>query len=104
VLYFYWQWPKEHAFLLSNLRKSPGFNLVAQGVDPLPPVVDAAGAFYRITVIKDRRNVRFLINDLPIFSFQDDKSTGPVLGRGRIGFREMTPLVTQYRNLEVWKL
>lgn len=105
VSYFRRRWPEERAFLLSNLRKSPGFNLVAQGADPLPPVADAAGAFYRITVIKDERDVRFFINDLPIFSFQDDNnSTGPVVGGGRIGFREMTPLVARYRNLEVWKL
>lgn len=102
--YFRRRWPEERAFLLANLRKSPGFNLVAQGADPLPPVVDAAGAFYRITVIKDQADVRFLINDLPIFSFQDDESTGPVIGGGRIGFRGMTPLVARYRNLEVWKL
>ncbi|KAG6355139.1 hypothetical protein INS49_004220 [Diaporthe citri] len=56
VSYFRRRWPEERAFLLSNLRKSPGFNLVAQGADPLPPVVDAAGAFYRITVIKDGRD------------------------------------------------
>ncbi|KAH8592045.1 YesU protein [Bisporella sp. PMI_857] len=102
--YFRRRWPEERAFLLANLRKSPGFNLVAQGADPLPPVADAQGAFYRITVVKDKREVHFFINDLPIFSFDDDKSTGPVVRDGRIAFRGMTPLVARYRNLEVWKL
>lgn len=102
--YFRRRWPEERAFHLANLRKSPGFHLVSQGADPLPPVVDAKGAFYRITVIKDKRDVQFLINDLPVFSFRDDKSTGPVVREGRIGFRQMAPLVARYRNLEVWKL
>ncbi|KAM0324911.1 hypothetical protein ACHAQA_007877 [Verticillium albo-atrum] len=102
--YFRRRWPEERAFHVANLRKSPGFHLVSQGADPLPPVVDAAGAFYRVTVIKDKRDVQFLINDLPIFSFRDDKSTGPVVRDGRIGFRQMSPLVARYRNLEVWKL
>lgn len=102
--YFRRRWPEERAFHLANLRKSPGFHLVSQGADPLPPVPDAAGAYYRITVIKNKREVDFLINDLPIFSFKDDKSTGPVIRDGRIGFRQMTPLIARYRNLEVWKL
>lgn len=102
--YFRRRWPEERAFLLANLRKSPGFYLVSQGADPLPPVADAMGAFYRITVIKDKEEVQFLINDLPIWSFKDDNSTGPVVREGRIGFRQMTPLVARYRNLEVWKL
>ncbi|TDZ40379.1 Uncharacterized protein C8035_v004092 [Colletotrichum spinosum] len=102
--YFRRRWPEERAFHLANLRKSPGFNLVAQGADPLPPVPDAAGAFYKIEVIKDKREVKFLINDLPVFEFKDDKSTGPVVRDGRIGFRQMQPLVARYRNLQVWKL
>ena len=102
--YFRRRWPEERAFLLANLRKSPGFNLVAQGADPLPPVADAAGAFYTIEVVKDKREVTFSINGLKVFEFYDDKSTGPVIRDGRIGFRQMQPLVARYRNLQVWKL
>jgi hypothetical protein len=104
VSYFRRRWAEERAFLLSDLRKSPGLNLVSYGADPLPPVVDAAGAFYRVAVIKDQADVRFFINGFPILSFKDDKSAGPVIGGGRIGFRGITPLVARYRNLEVWKL
>ncbi|KAK1983602.1 hypothetical protein LZ30DRAFT_588062 [Colletotrichum cereale] len=102
--YFRRRWPEERAFHLANLRKSPGFHLVAQGADPLPPVPDAAGAFYRVEVVKDGREVRFAIDGLPLFEFYDDKSTGPVVRDGRIGFRQMQPLVARYRNLQVWKL
>lgn len=103
--YFRRRWPEERFFHLANLRKSPGFHLVAQGPDPLPDVADARGHFYRIEVVKDQRNVDLSINGTPLFSWEDkDSSTGPVVGGGRIGFRQMTPLVARYRNLEVWKL
>src|SRR5690606_24498104 len=41
VSYFRRRWEDERAFHTANLRKSPGFHLVAQGADPLPPVRDA---------------------------------------------------------------
>lgn len=103
--YFRRRWPEERAFHLANLRKSPGFHLVAQGADPLPPVADAKGAFYKVEVVKDKRDVRFSINGLLLFSWEDTKTdTGPVVREGRIAFRQMQPLVARYRNLEVWKL
>jgi hypothetical protein len=104
VSYFRRRWEDERAFHTANLRKSPGFHLVAQGADPLPPVVDARGAFYRITVEKDRADVRFSIDDLPLFAWTDDETTGPRVGPGRIGFRQMAPLVARYRNLEIHDL
>ncbi|ETS83155.1 hypothetical protein PFICI_05031 [Pestalotiopsis fici W106-1] len=109
VSYFRRRWEDERAFHTCNLRKSPGFHLVAQGADPLPPVVDARGAFYRIEVVKDGRDVKFGIEGLPLFSWTDDgddakENTGPVVGGGRIGFRQMAPLVARYRNLEVHSL
>lgn len=104
VSYFRRRWEDERAFHTCNLRKSPGFHLVAQGADPLPPVVDARDAFYRIGVVKDEDRVEFSIDGLPLFSWQDDGSTGPAIGSGRIGFRQMSPLVACYRNLEVHSL
>ncbi|WP_232527726.1 DUF1961 family protein [Microbacterium suaedae] len=104
VSYFRRRWEDERAFHTCNLRKSPGFHLVAQGADPLPPVVDARGAFYRIEVVKDGADVSFRIDDLPLFSWSDDETTGPRATTGRIGFRQMAPLVARYRNLEVHEL
>lgn len=103
--YFRRRWPEERTFHLANLRKSPGFNLVAQGADPLPAVEDVAGAFYKVEVVKDKREVSFSVNGLLLFSFDDTKTdTGPVVREGRIALRQMQPLVARYRNLEVWKL
>lgn len=104
VSYFRRRWDDERAFHTCNLRKSPGFHLVSQGADPLPPVVDAKDAFYRIEVVKDAARVAFSIDDLPLFSWTDDESTGPRVRAGRIGFRQMAPLVAHYRNLEVHSL
>ncbi|OBT68865.1 hypothetical protein VE03_02060 [Pseudogymnoascus sp. 23342-1-I1] len=106
VSYFRRRWENERAFHTCNLRKSPGFHLVAQGADPLPPVVDAREAFYRIEVVKDGKSVKFSIDGLELFNWVDeeDGTTGPVVKGGRIGFRQMAPLVARYRNLEVWEL
>lgn len=106
VSYFRRRWEDERAFHTCNLRKSPGFHLVAQGADPLPPVVDARGAYYRIEVVKDEKSVKFSIDGLELFKWTDeeDGTTGPAVGGGRIGFRQMAPLVARYRNLEVWEL
>ena len=104
VSYFRRRWEGERAFHTCNLRKSPGFHLVAQGADPLPPVADARGAFYRIEVIKDGADIRFYIDGLQLFTWTDDATTGPMINGGRIGFRQMAPLVARYRNLEVRQL
>jgi hypothetical protein len=39
---------------------------------------------------------------LTLFTWYDDgKACGPVLGGGRIGFRQMSPLIAEYANLTV---
>lgn len=103
--YYRRRWPEERVFHLANLRKSPGFNLVSQGADPLPDVGDVKGAFYKVEVVKDGKNVKFLINGLLVFEFNDEEGkTGTFVKGGRIALRQMQPLVARYRNLEVWGL
>ena len=97
--------PKENEFQTCNLRKSHGFHLVAQGADPLPTVGFALNT-YRITVIKCGAHVSFHMGyrdeNLMIFSWEDDGHTyGPILREGKIGFRQMTPLIAEYSNLIV---
>ncbi len=101
VSYFRRRWPEERAFHTCNLRKSYGFHMVAQGADPIPSVADATPP-YRIQVVKHGADVAFSINELPIFAWRDDgTSYGPVLGGGKIGLRQMAPLVGEYANLVV---
>ncbi len=106
VSYFRRKNPNERKFTTCNLRKSYGFHLVAQGADPIASLPDAVGP-YRIEVIKDAGFVSFGIGRtkediLRIFEWTDDaESTGPILKDGKIGFRQMTPMIGEYANLRV---
>lgn len=91
----------EREFQTINLRKSHGFHLVAEGGDPMPNVRDAEPP-YPIRVVKSGPNVAFYVGDLEVFHWTDDgDSTGPVLGDGKIGFRQMSPFVGEYADLTV---
>ena len=99
--YFRHKHADERAFRTCNLRKSAGFELVAQAADPLPPAEDALN-FYRMELTKDGPDVAFSINSLPVLSWRDESSK--VLEGGYLGFRQMAPLRASYRNLLVEKL
>lgn len=101
VSYFRRRYPEERAFHTCNLRKSGGFHLVAQGADPLPSVADARPP-YRIALTEAGPRVAFAINELPILAWTDDGETfGRTRAGGKIGFRQMAPLVAEYTNLQV---
>ena len=104
VSYFRRKEPDERAFHTCNLRKSYGFQLVAQGADPIPDA-DASddGAWYRMALTQTPEEVTFTINDLRIFSYEDDGAAyGPRLtSGGRIGFRQLAPMIGEYRGLRV---
>lgn len=101
VSYFRRKFEDERAFHTCNLRKSCGFHLVSQGADPLPSIPDAAPP-YHLQLVKSGQHVIFSINDLEIFDWIDDSETyGPLLGGGKIGFRQMAPLIGEYANLVV---
>ena len=101
VSYFRRKEPDERAFHTCNLRKSYGFHLVAQGADPIPDASNDS-EWYRIRVVKKSGHVNFFINDLQIFEYIDDGVThGDILTGGCIGFRQLAPMVAEYRNLRV---
>ncbi len=99
--YYRRKWATERRFTTCNLRKSPGFELVAQGADPIPAIGDVDG-FYRVSVEKRGPHVRFAIDDLPLFTWTDPDPQ-PIAG-GRFGLRQMAPLRAAYRDLEVTEL
>lgn len=101
VSYFRHKHAEERAFRTCNLRKSAGFELVAQAADPLPPTADALD-FYRMELIKDGPRVGLAINGLPVLDWTDPGEH--VLGGGYVGFRQMAPLRAAYRNLRVESL
>ena len=42
------------------------------------------------------------VNDLPVLRWVDDgESYGPLLAGGKIGFRQMAPLIAEYANLQI---
>ena len=94
--------PDERAFHTVNLRKSYGFHLVAQGADPIPSVEDAK-EFYTLHLLKEGPFVRFAINHLEVLRFEDDGQTyGPRLGAGRVGLRQLAPMIGEYADLKVY--
>lgn len=103
VSYFRRKWDTERCFHTCNLRKSKGFHLVAQGADPIPNVEDCSQA-YHLRVNKCGNVVEFFIDGLCVFTFTDDgTSYGPLMRGGKIGFRQMAPLIGEYSNLKVYK-
>jgi hypothetical protein len=96
VSYFRRMWPSERKLHTCNLRKSYGFHLVAQGPDPLPPVLDAQGP-YAMSLTVRGGEVTFAVEDLVSFRWRDDD---PLPG-GKLGFRQMAPMIGEYANLRV---
>lgn len=104
VSYFRRKEPDERQFHTCNLRKSYGFYLVTQGADPIPDVSDVVD-FYRLKLVKKTDRVEFYVNDLLSFAFDDDgKTYGAKLTEGKIGFRQLAPMIGEYRNLRVYEL
>lgn len=104
VSYFRRRYPEERAFHTCNLRKSYGAHLVCQGADPIPDVYDAKGP-YCLELTKFGADITFSVNGLTVFRWTDDGQTyGPLLGGGKLGFRQMAPLIGEYANLTVYDL
>jgi Domain of unknown function (DUF1961) len=101
VSYFRRRWESERRFHTCNMRRSHGFHLVASGADPLPAVLDAQGP-YQIRLDVRAGEVAFHIDDVLCLRWRDDGSVGgPPLRGGKIGFRQMSPMIGEYANLRV---
>ncbi len=103
IAYFRRRWPEERAFHLCNLRRAPGFELLAQGADPMPDVRDMPADLYRMRLEKSQTGVAFFINDLKVVDWRADP-TKPAPGKGSLGFRQMAPLEAVYSDLEIRRL
>ena len=90
------------SFATCNMRKSKGFYLVCQGADPIPCYNDCISP-YHINILKYMNHVIFSINGLQLFHFIDDGKTygNRIHADGKIGFRQMAPLIAEYKNLKV---
>lgn len=99
VSYFRRMWPSERRLHTCNLRKSYGFHLAAQGPDPLPAALDAQGP-YRMRLTVQGGEITFAVAGLTAFRWRDEQ---PLAG-GRIGFRQMSPMIGEYADLRVTAL
>ncbi len=100
ISYFRRSYPEERAFRTCNLRKSYGFELAAIAGDPLPNVADAQSP-YRMCIRKNKNVIDFFINEMPVLHFED-KNT--VWQEGKIGFRQMSPMVAEYANFKIHEI
>ena len=104
VSYFRRKEPDERALHTCNLRKSYGFHLVSQGGDPIPDA-DECRDMYRIALEKKGNLVRLLVEEVEVFSYVDDGETyGPCLAGGKIGFRQLAPMIAEYADLKGYAL
>lgn len=85
----------------TNLRKNPGFHLVAEGQEGVPTKSEAVHA---ITLAKLGPHIRLWVDDKKVIDWTDTgKTGGPPHGDGFIGFRQMQWTHFRYRNFRVWK-
>ena len=101
ISYFRRRYPEERAFHTCNLRKSYGFHLVAQGADPIPDVADCDKS-YALCLVRRDNHIEFFVNGLSVLQYDDDGALGAHIGGGKIGFRQMAPLIAEYANLKVY--
>jgi hypothetical protein len=86
----------------SHLRKNNHFYLVENGPPGIPP---GSTESHHIRLIKAGAHIQFLVDGRVMIDFVDDGVRyGPVLGSGKIGFRQMQWTVARYRNFRVWDL
>ena len=60
---------------------------------------------YRIALEKQGNRVRLLEEEVEVFSYVDDgEPNGPCLAGGKIGFRQLAPMIAEYADLKVYAL
>lgn len=94
--YYRRKWDSEREFHLANLRKSPGFNLIGQGPDPIPTVNSTNEKYYLIEIEVTKYCISFIVEGIQLYEVPIEKMIC-----GYIGLRQMSPLVAEYKNLKV---
>jgi len=99
---YYCNTPFNPGRITSNMRKNHGFFVVANG----PPGVAAGDKEpHAVRLVKCGPHIHLSVDGRKLIDFHDDGETyGPVLGAGKIGFRQMQWMKAAYRNLRVYEL
>ncbi|HLI00758.1 MAG TPA: DUF1961 family protein [Acidimicrobiales bacterium] len=99
--YFRHSSEEERRLRTVNLRRSRGFHLLGSGADPLPAVADARPP-YRLQLTREGHRIRFAVDGLTVLDAPDAlDGLPPLAGGGRLGFRQMSPLIAEYAHLVV---
>lgn len=91
----------------ANLRKNNTFSLLQSGAEGIPT---HSSDVHQIKLIKQGAHIRLLIDERPVIDYMDDDplvngvNTGPALGAGKIGLRQMQWSHFRYRNFKVWEI
>lgn len=90
-----------------NLRKNNTFSLLQSGGEGIAATSEAV---HKIQLVKERDHIRLWIDGRKVIDYRDDQplvagvDTGPALGSGKIGFRQMQWSHFRYRNFQVHAL
>jgi hypothetical protein len=99
---YYTNNPKNPDRALTHLRKNNSFALVQTGTEGIPKT---STDIHRIRLVKDDDHILFFVEDRKVIDWTDDgKTFGPVIGAGKIGFRQMRWSHFAYRNFNVWEI
>ena len=94
--------PNAPGRITANMRKNSGFYIVANGP---PGIAPGQQGVHGVRLVKDAARVQLLVDGRVIIDFLDDgRRFGPVLGSGKIGFRQMSGTVARYRSFRVQAL
>ncbi len=86
----------------TNLRKNPGFHLVAEGPEGIPTKSEKV---HTVTLAKHGPHIRLWVDDKKVMDWTDQgKKGGKPHGDGFIGFRQMKWTDFRYRKFRVWTL
>ena len=92
---------EERALRTVNLRRSPGFVLLAQGADPMADVTDAPADGYQLELVVSAAGVTFSVGELLVLDWSAPDEAWAPAGGGYVGFRQVAPLIAQYRDVVV---
>jgi hypothetical protein len=83
---------------ITHLRKNPGFQKVQAGKEGIPI---HSQSIHKIVLMKQNGLIQLFVDDRSVIHWEDKTD---ILGKGKIGFRQMKWTRFAYRNFRVWTL
>ena len=98
---YYANTPSQKHRPYTHLRKNSGFHKVQVGK---AGILHYSEKTHRVRLVKNIGRIQMYIDGALIIDWLDDgKQHGPILGAGKIGFRQMKWTRFEYRNLRIWE-